>query len=265
MESFVDREAVVSIDLGWSKKNLKRTAEAWCRAGGSVCWTQPGEPFEILSFLELFRGTRTLVLLDIPVHGTSLLSPSRPFRPLDRALASLGMPILPSCKAGNYGASLAEVILERFTGFKVVESYPYAVLRFLWAARREPSCLSGPLKPVVDVSGFMRDWPPKYKRSTVRIEWVRHMSSVLAVTVEFLDAGIPHELLPEVSMGAGRLNAMCDTYDALLGLVVGLQAAPGSTWFFPASLGDDGAMIPLLLDTNLREKWDSIMLSFPSG
>lgn len=264
-KSFSEHNTVISIDLGWSRTNLDSTAAAWCEEGGRLLWTAPGDRTDILVFLERFRGKRELVLLDIPIYGTDGLNRQRPFRQLDRALMSFGIPLLPSYKAGDYGNSLAGQIRSEFPDFEVVESYPYAILRFLWAARHEPACLSGPLKPVVDVSSFVRDWPPKYKRSRNKGERVRHMVSVLEILNLFLDIGNTGELRPDDSMVSKQLNSLCDIYDALLGLVVGLEMAAGSQWFFPARVENDSAMMPLLLDENLRARWVEVCSDLSAG
>lgn len=256
---------VISIDLGWSETNLDSTAAAWCEENGKPLWTAPGDRTDILVFLKRFHGKRALVLLDIPIYGTDGLSRQRPFRQLDRALLAFGIPLLPSYKAGDYGDRIAGDIRSGFPDFEVVESYPYAVLRFLWAARHEPECLSRPLKPVVDVSSFARDWPPKYKRSRNKSERVRHMFSVLDTLNLFLDIGNTDELLPSDSMGSKQLDSLCDIYDALLGLVVGLEMASGSKWFFPAKVEDDSAMMPLLLDENLRVRWFEVCSDLSAG
>lgn len=263
--SFSEHNTVISIDLGWSRTNLDSTAAAWCEEGGRLLWTAPGDRTDILVFLERFRGKRALVLLDIPIYGTDGLNRQRPFRQLDRALMSFGIPLLPSYKAGDYGNGLAGQIRSEFPDFEVVESYPYAILRFLWAARHEPACLSGPLKPVIDVSSFVRDWPPKYKRSRNKGERVRHMVSVLEILNLFLDIGNTGELQPDDSIGSKQLNSLCDIYDALLGLVVGLEMTAGSQWFFPARVEDDSAMMPLLLDENLRARWVEVCSDLSAG
>lgn len=247
-------DAVVSFDLGWSEANRVRTAAAWCLEGGVPQWTPPDEEVEIITFLERFKGTHTLVLLDIPIYGTEGLSKQRPWRPLDRRLQSLGVPLLPSYKAGDYGMRLAETIMGRFPTIHVVESYPYAVLRFIWAIKLNNADLGSRLLPLVNVHSWWKDWPPKYKRARTKGERVQCMQQVLDKLILFMRIDGLEQLAPDELMNTSLLGNLTDVYDALLALVVGMKMAEGSPWVLEAKAGGP-SMIPILTDSNLREKW----------
>lgn len=136
-------DAVISVDLGWSPRRTNRTAIATWRPGQDPVWTKPGSSPDILKLIGSLKVDRILVLLDIPIHGTEGLSKENPFRPLDRALIGCGIPLYPSYRAGSLGRELANAIEGISSGFRVVESYPFPVHRFMWAAREEPWCLEG--------------------------------------------------------------------------------------------------------------------------
>ena len=250
-------DLVISVDLGWSRNNIGRTAVAWCRKQSAPRWTNAEETRDLLDFLRRFEE-EALVLLDIPIHGTEDLGRERPFREMDRDLLSFGIPLLPSFKSGDYGLQLAEEIEQALPHLTVMESYPYAVLRFLWAARDVPGCLREALQPVVDCHKFIREWPPKYKRARKKADRIVYMGKVLETLGLFLELDKAEELVPSPDMKRSELNLLCDIYDALLGLVVGRAIADDSPWFFPAKEEQSDAMIPLLLDSNLRQRCEEV-------
>lgn len=250
---------VISVDLGWSPGNVGRTAVAWCRQQAAPQWTSAEETRDLLDFLRRFEE-EALVLLDIPIKGTEDLGRERPFREMDRDLLSFGIPLLPSVKAGDYGLHLAEEISRELPNLTVVESYPYAVLRFLWAIRNNPACLTGKLQAVVECGDFTREWPPKYKRARRKADRIVFMNQVQQLLGHFLELGEAEDLVPSQGMKRSELNLLCDIYDALLGLIVGQAMAEGSPWFFPAAEQHSQAMIPLLLDLNLRERYEEVKL-----
>lgn len=250
-------DLIISVDLGWSRNNLSRTAVAWCRNQSAPQWTNAEETRDLIDFLRRFEE-EALVLLDIPIKGTEDLGRERPFREMDRDLLSFGIPLLPSFKAGDYGLRLAEEITRELPHFTIVESYPYAVLRFLWAIRDNPACITGELQAVVECDDFIREWPPKYKRARRKADRIVCMSKVLEMLRQFLELDEAKELIPSPVMKKSELNLLCDIYDALLGLIVGRAIAMDSPWFFPATEQQSDAIIPLLLDLNLRNRYEEV-------
>lgn len=249
-------DAVVSVDLGWSPKTENRTAVAYWTAADGVGWNELERPSALARFLHEFPGLRALVLLDIPIHDTTSLDRLRPFRGLDRSLMRMGIPMLPSYRAGTFGCELATEIESEFPGFEVVESYPYAALRFLWAVRGNPRCLDGPPAGVVDEETWMRDWPPKYKRARAKKERLRCMSMVQDTIAAFMPSAGCEDLRPEESLTLAELNRLADVYDALLALLVGIKLVEGLEWVLEAGVSGEDAVIPILVDDVLRTRWE---------
>ena len=75
----------------------------------------------------LFRERPALFTLNIPIDGVSLLSSQNHFRLVDRALSSVGIPVLPSSKARSRDEELRDRLRTALgDGVPVLEVYPYA-------------------------------------------------------------------------------------------------------------------------------------------
>jgi predicted nuclease with RNAse H fold len=253
-------EAVVSVDLGWSPENITRTAVAYWRPGEDPWWEErdPRASVDLLGLLAPFKEERTLVLLDIPIYGTEGLSKTEPFRLLDRALLGCGISLYPSYRAGAHGRALASAIEDVSGNFKVVESYPHPIHRFMWLAQDEPWCLEEELRPLEGTESWKKAWPPKYKRGSLP-ERRKNFSDLIAVLGRFLP-GDYSSLIPGPENRGKDLDALGDIYDALVALRVGMEMARSSPWVLEAHVEGWDGMIPLLADANLRALWEDSVI-----
>lgn len=245
-------DAVVSFDLDWSKE--PKAAASALLSGGDLLFTNTGEMVCPLEYLDGLGARKALVLLDIPVFGTENLSREMPFRGVDRVLLRTGIPLLPSYKAGNTGEAIAKKILCAYPKYRVLESYPYAILRFLWSIRDKPYVLNGPLISAVDRLCWMKDMPPKYKRA--HAVWELRSSCEIVVNLIGVFLSSPHiqNLKPGRSAKRKDLLGLAHVYDSLIALIAGLLFAEGSQWSVIASVSGESGSILLMLDEWLK-KW----------
>ncbi|GEM_PF-5060350 len=247
-------EAVVSFDPDWSREP-KGAASLFLR-DGKLDFTSVGERVKPLEYLSRLDAENALVLLDIPVFGTSGLSRQKPFRKIDRLLMKMGIPLLPSYKAGNTGELVAREILREYPGYLVVETYPYAVLKFLWNIRDKPEILGGPLVEVVERLRWVREKPPKYKRARSLDELRSSCELIKNLIVSFLPGLMEKRHMPPLTARRADLMKVSHIYDSLIALIAGIHFAKGSPWSVLVSLSGEDASILMLMDSTLR-KWAS--------
>jgi len=196
---------LLCLDLGWAPSTRSRTAAALLTDSGRirVAPLPSHDDTELADRLADLVRPHGVILLDLPIEG---LRPGGPaVRPVDRRLARAGIPVLPSAKAGVRGQQLKRVIQARAPGVTVQETYPFAVLRVLWALyisgqlgavkRREP----GPLLN----EKIWRQWPPRYKRARTLGERRRALRKILELLTH-PDLGLAFD--PPLPLPSARLS-----------------------------------------------------------
>ncbi len=165
-----------------------------------------------------------VVGLDIPIEGCAVNDEA--FRPVERALIKVGIPLLPSAQAGSFGSEIAARIKEAVPDCRVVEVYPYAILRVLWSLLQagEERPLQHLLRDEVVHLLDSRHWksrPPRYKRARGR-ERLAHALRRASGVLESSPYGRALDDLyddPFVLLRRTDLDRVTDAFDALLGLV----------------------------------------------
>jgi predicted nuclease with RNAse H fold len=255
----MNKADVLSLDLGWNAAADGRAAVA-LRSGAGVRVQQlDGGDDEVVEQVGRVAEHGALVLLDVPIDGCGNLSSTRPRRCVDDGLAKSGIPVLPSVKAGKRGPELRTLLLKERADLLIEESYPYAVLRVLWALRQTSRRFRFKDDGVsLDLSTWWWRWPPKYKRAR-RVAQRRMAMSEVAEAVAAI--GGFGRAVPTVEDLAGtRLRRAADELDALLGLVAGIASRNGSTWCWRAHCGHErDAAILTIADASLRRRFDSVL------
>jgi len=187
------------------------------------------------------------------------LSETKKIRELDRIFLRIGIPLLPSYKAGLRGLELAEEIKKANPYACVIESYPYSALRFLWHIRENPRVLNGPRKPIVDLRRWRQEFPPHYKREKDLAKRIKAMKDVLDLIFRFVRVRNGDKLKPRAEMTRLELSRLTDVYDSLLSLIVGKKILEDSPWVFYAKALRCEGMIPILLDEILESKWNCLV------
>lgn len=245
---------IISIDLPWNPDKKGRRAVAVADLDGNVKIAQAGDDNELL---ELIRGnteSESLVLLDVPIEGCGELD-SEHFRPVDKALARQGIPILPTSKAKDRGNVLKERIksINRGKRVTVQEIYPYAIYKFL-AYLKEKELLQrlgvGEFDTLLD-DGFRIYRPPKYKRERKRGERRDNMKYLYSLLT---DPSLGLRFLTPLPYPNDLSNPdkLSDEYDACLGAIVGVYSASNSRYACIAGNSESGDML-LLADKWLVE------------
>jgi predicted nuclease with RNAse H fold len=241
---------VISVDLPWSTNHDDRLAVAsW--DGQTV---RVERPENLLDWIRREASPDGLVLLDVPIEGCSTLR-GRHFREVDRLLQRLGVPLLPSSKAGAKGRELRDAIRRRRRDLSVHESYPYSVLRVLWAAQSygSGSLLRNLERPELSAR-WWTFWPPRYKRAkdlatrTAAMEAVHRLISGLGPKW----AACLKDKRPNGSTGR-KLALLADEYDALLGLFAGIARRERRPWSWEASAAGASGSILTIGDKRLRD------------
>lgn len=240
---------VLAIDLPWSKRT-GRTAIA-SRAGRSITVVSVAGDDELVAYVRDRAAADALVLLDVPLHGCARLSRARPNRDVDRRLAALGIPVLPSYSSGARGPELQARLLGARPDLRCFEVYPYAVLRTLWALTLAGSAFRF-RGPAIDLAAHWRAWPPRYKRERelgARRRCVRQVAALLSSITGFRGA------VRSIARAThAQLDIVCDEYDALMGLVAGIAMVERSPWSWLAQTeGDEGAIV-MLADASVRRR-----------
>ena len=215
----MSRSRVLAADLPWSATHPDRTRVAVLSPSGVVSVLVVGSPRALPALLADLATPDAHILLDIPIRGCTGRDS---FRPVDRRLASVGIPVLPWTGAGPRGAGLARAIRRRLPHAIVDEVYPYAILRVLWALVRTRS-LAALRAGAIDghVEPGWRGWPPRYKRAPTRRSRLRALARVRRV-LEDPALGLAFEPPLPGPREAGSLARLGDCYDAALALVPGL-------------------------------------------
>ncbi|MEW6003389.1 MAG: hypothetical protein AB1638_12200, partial [Nitrospirota bacterium] len=149
---------LLSIDLGWSGKNLRRLALSFLDFKNKKIFCIYKLHLSLTEFLSLLRDLKPegTVLLDIPlkgkVHGF--------FRPVERAMQRAGLPCRPSKNALVKGRRLLSEI--EALGFRAIEIYPYEFYKFYCLLPAENIDFSRELS--IDPFVFRKFFPP-YKRA----------------------------------------------------------------------------------------------------
>ena len=260
-----DGAQLLCLDLGWAPSTRSRTAAALLTPAGRirVARLASRDDSELAKRLAGLLQPRALVLLDIPIEGCAELRPGGPaLRPIDRRLARAGIPVLPSLNAGVRGRELSGAIRALAPDVTVQETYPFAVLRVLWALH-----VSGKLGAVkrrqageLLSSAVWRRWPPRYKRAPTRGERIRALKEIFVLLTHpdlglAFDPALPAPLLGLSSSAIARLS---DCYDACLGLIPGLLGPDHPLVATVADAG--GGSLLLLADAWLRARLQSPML-----
>ena len=88
----------ISVDLNWKPQGEAAVVEV--DTEGKATWGFYKFPEELVEYAA--KTPDSLVLLDIPIYGLDALHNSH-FRPVDKALQSVGIPLRPSTSAGRVG------------------------------------------------------------------------------------------------------------------------------------------------------------------
>lgn len=247
---------VISVDLPWESYNDGRTAIAMNSSESIRIIPDIYGDIELLEQVSSFAAQGALVLLDIPITGCRGLSSKYPFRPFERKLLKIGVPVLPSFKARGRGNTLRTSLLKKRPDLVVEESYPYATLRVLWALHLKHLKLFGAAFQDICLSDVWWNWPPRYKRDPL-LESRRHaMEKVRTLLVKTLGSNIPQLYsVPDFS-GFSALARIADQYDALLGLIAGIAMRCNSPWAWKAICLESGGSIVGIADEWLRTRFD---------
>lgn len=251
---------VLAADLNWGEGG-RRVAVALCHADGRVQMTAGDRSDATIHAMlgQLSPTAAALVLLDVPIEGMEALDGARS-RPVDRALASAGIAVLPSALAGQRGPRLRDALLtaerSRLARIDVREMYPYAIYRVLahLDARETLGSLGeGESHALLDAD-FTRFRPPRYKRRErdhdLRWRGIRYLHDLLThPALEMRWEGLP---APEHARGLAE-DHLVDLYEAALGGVLGMLLLRGSGYVAVAGDIARGEMV-LLADVWLRER-----------
>lgn len=231
---------VAGVDLNWGVRARRRIALALVNEARHVRLSTALTEEELLSLLADARPG--LVALDIPIDGCQDLSHQNPWRPVDRALAGAGVPLLPSYKAGTRGLALrARIQAVLGDQLPVWEVYPYSAYKVLAYLMEKGN---GSLAWDIEAEGFRRWWPPKYKRGKTRQERLAALAYL-------------HGLLTHPALGltfdpplpspiqAPRLNVLADGYDACLAAIPGVYWQDGNPSACLAGDADHGKLLLL--------------------
>lgn len=260
-----DDTHLLCLDLGWAPSTRSRTAAALLTRSGRirVAPLSSHDDAELASRLARLLHPHGLILLDIPIEGCTKLRPGGPaVRPVDRRLARAGIPVLPSVKAGMRGHQLKRAIRARARDVTIQETYPFAVLRVLWALH-----VSGQLgavkrrQPGELLNGKVwRQWPPRYKRAPALGERIQALKKIQGLLTH-PDLGLvfdPPLPSPSEGLSSSELARLSDCYDACLGLIPGLL---GTDHPLVATVADPGGgSLLLLADSWLRARLQTPML-----
>jgi predicted nuclease with RNAse H fold len=257
----------IVVDLGWSRTNWSRTAIAWSDAkSGRVKVDLLGPDDWIEDWVKDLLLPGGVVGLDIPVEGCETLGKGASFRLVDRAMIKAGIPLLPAVRAGSFGREVATRVREMVPDCRVVEVYPYAVLRVLWSLYQ-----AGEERPIKAMKGsewvtllHERAWsqrPPSYKRARDRKEMIKALKSITTLLNGSPYGRALDDLTddPFALMKRVDLVRMTDALDALLGLVAldeQVRCSPNAKVF--SVPGHSGAIVGLA-DTWLWGRWSKIV------
>jgi predicted nuclease with RNAse H fold len=235
---------IISIDIGWKSEKF---VAAILKERNLIKFLQGDNIGKLIS---LYKDKSALILLDIPIEGCEELSSLNPLRPVDRLLLKIGIPVLPSYLAKTKGKEIKQKLLKGIKKAKVIEMYPYAVLRFLFAAsQRIPlfKLFRGSCSHIIDSEIWWNKWPPRYKRERKKekkkeeFKKIYHLFSFL----EFY-ACIP-------SPNNTKLSLLSHYYDAILGLVLGIQVNESSPWTSLLEVPNTKGKIQILADKWLKQ------------
>ena len=245
---------VLSIDLPWKATTRHRTAVAF-RDGDTIAVVPiAGTDIDLVAFVIETAAPGALVLIDAPLDGCDSLAPGENFRRVDRKLSGAGIPILPSSKAGDRGPRLRSQILALRDDLEIRESYPYAVLRVLWAVQESGENFDFHGDASIDLSPHWKTYPPRYKRER-SASACREAIEKVAETV----ARVPHFGTAVPSVGAlrgGALKQAVDEIDALIGLVAAIARADESAWHWCARCDEGEGSIETIADGGLRRRFE---------
>ena len=215
------------VDVGWSADSQSRGAVAFIDGDRRATVATGLTDDDILALLAQARPS--VVTLDIPIEASADLSMDNPFRPTDRTMASVGIPVLPSYMAGQRGVALRDQVRAILgDAVPVYETYPYASYKAL--AFQEALGVHG------DARAFRVWWPPKYKRGRTRaereeaVEYLRGLLTRPPIGLRF-DPPFPP---PGRPLSQAHLT---DGYDACLAAMAGVYLLDNSPMACVA--GDD--------------------------
>jgi predicted nuclease with RNAse H fold len=244
--------SVLSVDLPWSSRTTGRTAIAWWDGAAAHVLLEREE--RLVQRVQALAAPGALVLLDIPLDGCEHLGPADPFRQIDRSLQRAGIPILPSLKASGRGPTQRDALHAARRDLRIEESYPYAVLRVLWAMKQSggPAALDGDSYAASRIEGDWRNWPPRYKRAGSVGARQDAMSQVADLLVWHDRRFASAVKAPPPDSAGSALARLSDEYDALLGLVAGVAAYEQSPWSWSAQCEGGAGRILSIADAWLR-------------
>lgn len=251
---------VLAVDLNWAEAH-RRVAVALCDPDGSIDVTA-GDRSDATVYSALLAvpdHARVLVLLDVPIEGLADLHGAAT-RPVDRAMAGIGIAALPASGAGQRGVRLRDSILaraaDRARSVEVREMYPYAIYKLLAYLEHHGqlhALAAGDQQTLLDVS--LGSHPhPRYKRrerdADRRWAAIRYLQGLLTAPALALTwHGLPS---PDRVRGLAE-DHLVDLYDAALGGVLGALLLRGSP--YPALAGDrERGEMALLADLWVRNR-----------
>jgi len=247
---------IISIDLPWKEDTKGRRTLAIADPDGNIEIALATDDNGLLELVRETASPEAIILLDIPIDGCNKLGGAH-FRAIDRAISHQAIPVLPASKAGNRGRSLRARLEKAKKGIGVYEIYPYAVYKFLAYLKNRQSLrqlATSKFDALLD-DGFRRFWPPKYKRETEKHKRVKNMQYLYSLLTDSslgLKFSAPlHN--PDNSCTSGRLDILCDEYDACLGAIVGIYFANSSSYACLAGDSNSGSVL-LLADRWLSDR-----------
>ncbi len=240
-------------------------AAATVDADGRLTWGLHAYPDGLIAMLQ--DCADAVILLDIPIHGLDKLQSSH-FRPVDKALQSVGIPLRPSTGAQRLGLELkCRIATEAGVPPRGIrEIYPYAVYKWLAYVRARDALplLAHPhAKPLLR-EDFPRFFPLPYKRNSRRGTRREGMEALHSLLTD-ADLGLRFETpLPAPDSGVYSLKRLSDVYDAVLGAVLGLHLLRNNEWAVVRGDQECGDMA-LLADTWLAARIDGFLRTHRNG
>lgn len=249
------RYDLLSVDLGWSGKNLRRLALSFLDFKNKKIYSiyKPWVSLtEFLLFTKENLKPKATILLDIPLKGRS----HGFFRPVERAMQRAGLPCRPSKNALVKGKKLLLEI--EALGFRAIEIYPYEFYKFYCLLPAEKIDFSRELS--IDPFVFRKFFPP-YKRD--KKNGIKNAEKIIKQLLNFfnLKLSLPTPPFNPPLRNRGyreeRWRKICwDIYDSIFGAIAGYLLLNRSPW---AKFVRDktGPEILVLSDTNLKNLLES--------
>ncbi len=253
---------IISCDVAWNPNKSRNAIAVTTDQGEVKCLAQRLDDAHLVDLVcKWSSGSRTLVLLDVPIEGCRNLAGPR--RPIENALQHY-ISLYPASRSANRGEKLKKTIMAAVRQRETVtvkEIYPHAVYKFLWAAREKGKLpevnRARRCSALLDGSFTPTRVPPGYKGRQSRDARLRGLRSLRNVLIRELGLKFTHSLEgPRLCSTPTEMETLTDLYDACLGAVAGWYCAIGNPYAWLAGDEKQGEML-LLSDLWLKTQLES--------